>query len=135
LDCRCFHIASAVQAKRNFQESGFMKTPRKPKREKKEKRTQAPVEAPYVPPKPKKIMRSSPGKFIDIFDGMTLAELAKRTGEGIDTLQDILSNIGEQVSLEFQPITMDVAELIAMVIYFCFLFYSFYLTDLPGCSF
>jgi len=111
---RCFHIASAVQAKRNFQESGFMKTPRKPKREKKEKRTQAPVEAPYVPPKPKKIMRSSPGKFIDIFDGMTLAELAKRTGEGIDTLQDILSNIGEQVSLEFQPITMDVAELIAM---------------------
>lgn len=111
---RCFHIASAVQAKRNFQESGFMKTPRKPKREKKEKRTQAPVEAPYVPPKPKKIMRSSPGKVIDIFDGMTLAELAKRTGEGIDTLQDILSNIGEQVSLEFQPITMDVAELIAM---------------------
>lgn len=111
---RCFHIGSAVQAKRNFQESGFMKTPRKPKREKKEKRTQAPVEAPYVPPKPKKIMRSSPGKVIDIFDGMTLAELAKRTGEGIDTLQDILSNIGEQVSLEFQPITMDVAELIAM---------------------
>lgn len=111
---RCFHISSAVQAKRNFQESGFMKTPRKPKREKKEKRTQAPVEAPYVPPKPKKIVRSSPGKIIDIFDGMTLAELGKRTGEGIDILQDILSNIGEQVSLEFQPITMDVAELIAM---------------------
>lgn len=59
-------------------------------------------------------MRSSRDKVIDIFDGMTLAELAKRTGEGIDTLQDILSNIGEQVSLEFQPITMDVAELIAM---------------------
>lgn len=111
---RCFHIGSAVQAKRNFQESGFMKTPRKPKKEKKEKRTQAPVEAPYVPPKPSEIVRSSRDKVIDIFDGMTLAELAKRTGEGIDTLQDILSNIGEQVSLEFQPITMDVAELIAM---------------------
>lgn len=111
---RCFHIGSAMQAKRNSQESGFMKTSRKPKRDKKEKRTQAPVEAPYVPPKPKKIVRSSCDKVIDIFDGMTLAELAKRTGEGIDTLQDILTNIGEPVSLEFQPITMDVAELIAM---------------------
>ncbi|GLJ16553.1 hypothetical protein SUGI_0283220 [Cryptomeria japonica] len=45
---------------------------------------------------------------------MTLVELAKRTGEGIDTLKHILLNIGESISLEFQPIAMDVAELVAM---------------------
>ncbi|KAH9288493.1 hypothetical protein KI387_032610, partial [Taxus chinensis] len=109
----CFHIGFAVQAKRKLDEVG-MKSLKKPKRVIKEKRTQAPVETPYVPPKPKRAVRSSPDKIIDIFDGMTLVELAKRTGEGIDTLQDILLNIGEQVSLEFQPITMDVAELTAM---------------------
>ncbi|GLJ16552.1 hypothetical protein SUGI_0283210 [Cryptomeria japonica] len=45
---------------------------------------------------------------------MTLVELAKRIGEGIDTLKHILLHIGESVSLEFQPIAMDVVELIAM---------------------
>eukprot|EP01018_Ginkgo_biloba_P031027 Gb_40793 [translate_table: standard] len=111
---RCFHIGSAVQGRRNFQESSEMKIPKKPKKIKKEKRTQPPVEAPYVPPKPKRLPRSSPDKVIDIFEGMTITELSQRTGEGVDTLQDVLQDIGEQISLEFQPLTMDVAELIAM---------------------
>lgn len=111
---RCFHIGIAVQAKKNLEEFGNFKTLKKPKRVKKETRTQPPVEAPYVPPKPKTKTQSSRDKIIDIFDGMTLVELAKRTGASIDTIREILLSIGEQVSLEFHPITMDVAELIAM---------------------
>ena len=44
-----------------------------------------------------------------------VVELAKRTGESIATLQDILVNVGEKVGSEFDPLGIDVAELIAMV--------------------
>lgn len=89
--------------------------PKKEKRVRKENRTQAPVEAPYVPPKPKLPTKSSPDKTIEIFEGMTILELAKRTGVTISAIQDILINVGEKVDSEFDAISIDVAELVAMV--------------------
>ncbi|KAL8170467.1 hypothetical protein V2J09_022271 [Rumex salicifolius] len=45
---------------------------------------------------------------------MTVVELSKRTGKSISTLQDILLNVGEKVGSEFDPLSLDVAELVAM---------------------
>ncbi|XP_035543402.1 translation initiation factor IF-2-like isoform X2 [Juglans regia] len=77
-------------------------------------RTEPPVEAPYVPPKLKRTTKSLVDKTIDIFEGMTIIELAKRAGESISTLQDILVNVGEKVDSEFDPLSIDIAELVAM---------------------
>ena len=73
------------------------------------------VEAPYTPPRPKRPVKPLPDRTIDVFDGMTLVELAKRTGQTIDHLQEILSNVGEKVNSEFHPLAVDVAELVATV--------------------
>ncbi|KAF5204046.1 Translation initiation factor if-2 [Thalictrum thalictroides] len=45
---------------------------------------------------------------------MTISELAKWTGQSIPFLQDILVNVGEKVGSEFDPVSIDVAELVAM---------------------
>jgi len=63
-----------------------LKAPKKEKRVKKENRTQPLVEAPYVAPKPKISIKSLPDKTVEIFDGMTLLDLFKRTGAYISTL-------------------------------------------------
>ncbi|XP_077212494.1 translation initiation factor 2, small GTP-binding protein isoform X3 [Tasmannia lanceolata] len=55
-----------------------------------------------------------PDRTVEIFEGMTIAELAKRTGQPISSLQDILVNVGEKFDSEFDPISIDIAELIAM---------------------
>ncbi|CAB81217.1 putative translation initiation factor IF-2 [Arabidopsis thaliana] len=47
---------------------------------------------------------------------MTLLELSKRTGESVAVLQSILINVGETFSSEFDTISVDVAELLAMEI-------------------
>lgn len=83
------------------------------KREKKPDKP--PVEAPYVPPRLKRLAKGLPEKTVDIFEGMTLLELSKRTGESVVVLQSILINVGETVSSEFDTISIDVAELLAMV--------------------
>nr|CAB3487160.1 unnamed protein product [Digitaria exilis] len=90
-----------------------LKAPKKEKRVKRENRTQPPVEAPYVAPKPKTATKS-PDKTVDIFDGMTLLDLSKRTGAYISTLQGILADLGEKVESEFDSISIDLAELVAM---------------------
>ncbi|RLM74212.1 translation initiation factor IF-2 isoform X1 [Panicum miliaceum] len=90
-----------------------LKAPKKEKRVKKENRMQPPVEAPYVAPKPK-IATKSPDKTVEIFDGMTLLDLSKRTGAYISTLQGILADLGEKVESEFDSISIDLAELVAM---------------------
>jgi len=90
-----------------------LKAPKKEKRVKKENRTQPPVEAPYVAPK-LKIATKSPDKTVEIFDGMTLLDLSKRTGAYISTLQGILADLGEKVESEFDSINIDLAELVAM---------------------
>ncbi|RWR78700.1 translation initiation factor 2 [Cinnamomum micranthum f. kanehirae] len=112
--CRCFHASPELLARRRNEEAFGLKAPKKQKRVKKENRTQPPVEAPYIPPKPKRSTKSMPDKTIEIFEGMTLSELAKRTGEPISALQDILINVGEKVDSEFDPISVDVAELVAL---------------------
>ena len=91
-----------------------LKAPKKEKRVKKENRTQPPVEAPYVAPK-LKIATKSPDKTVEIFDGMTLLDLSKRTGAYISRLQGILADLGEKVESEFDSINIDLAELVAMV--------------------
>uniref|UniRef100_A0A1D1XJW6 Translation initiation factor IF-2, mitochondrial n=1 Tax=Anthurium amnicola TaxID=1678845 RepID=A0A1D1XJW6_9ARAE len=73
-----------------------------------------PIEAPYVPPRPKQLMKTLSDRTIEIFDGMTIVELAKRTGETVPYLQEILVSIGEKFVSEFHPISIDVAELVAM---------------------
>uniref|UniRef100_A0A1J3CUF0 Translation initiation factor IF-2, mitochondrial n=1 Tax=Noccaea caerulescens TaxID=107243 RepID=A0A1J3CUF0_NOCCA len=75
-----------------------------------------PVEAPYVPPRLKRLAKGLPEKTVDIFEGMTLLELSKRTGELLSILQSILVNVGETVTSEFDTISVDVAELLAMEI-------------------
>jgi translation initiation factor IF-2 len=92
-----------------------LKAPKREKRVKKENRTQPPVEAPYVARKPKIPRKSLPDKTVEIFDGMTLLDLSKRTGAHISTLQGILADLGEKVESEFDSISIDLAELVAMV--------------------
>ncbi|XWS38267.1 hypothetical protein CRYUN_Cryun19dG0116800 [Craigia yunnanensis] len=62
----------------------------------------------------KRTSKSFQERTVEIFDGMTIVELAKRTGEHIDALQDVLINVGESVDSEFHPLSIDIAELIAM---------------------
>ncbi|KAL5201781.1 hypothetical protein ABZP36_036135 [Zizania latifolia] len=112
---RNFHAGVYMLAwNRKREEVAGLKAPKKEKRVKKENRTQPPVEAPYVAPKPKIVTKSSPDKTIDIFEGMTLIDLAKRTGASIGALQDILADLGEKVESEFNSISVDLAELVAM---------------------
>ncbi|CAN8246498.1 unnamed protein product [Cochlearia groenlandica] len=84
------------------------------KREKKSDKP--PVDALYMPPRLKRLEKGMPEKTVDIFEGMTLLELSKRTGESLAVLQSILTNVGEIVSSEFDTISIDVAELLAMEI-------------------
>ncbi|KAI3966692.1 hypothetical protein MKW92_019211 [Papaver armeniacum] len=79
-----------------------------------EKVRKPPVEARYVPPKPKKTSASMANRIVEIFEGMTISELAQRTSQPISTLQEILVNVGEKADSEFDPISIDVAELVAM---------------------
>ena len=110
---RYFHASLGLLAR--WEEAPGLRAPKKEKRVRKENRAQAPVEAPYVPPKQKVTAKSSSDKTIDIFEGMTILELAKRTGVTIGSLQEIVLNVGEKVDSEFDPISIDVAELVAMV--------------------
>ncbi|KAA8522479.1 hypothetical protein F0562_013160 [Nyssa sinensis] len=111
---RYFHVSLELQARRRNEEPLGLKTPKKGKFAKRATSKQPPVEAPYVPPKLKRAAKSLPDRTIDIFEGMTIVELAKRSSESISTLQDILINVGEKFDSEFDPITIDVAELVAM---------------------
>ncbi|KAL6178800.1 hypothetical protein ACLB2K_050318 [Fragaria x ananassa] len=54
------------------------------------------------------------GESIEIFAGITIDELAKRTGKSISSLQTILTNVGEKVNSEFDILSIDIAELVAM---------------------
>ncbi|GAU23331.1 hypothetical protein TSUD_237850 [Trifolium subterraneum] len=112
-DCgiRCFHASSQVWARSDA--AYGLKTPKKEKYVRKDSRNQPPVEAPYVP-RNVATTKSNPDKTIEIFEGMTLVELAKRTGKSLSSLQDILTNVGEKIESEFDPLSMDVAELAAM---------------------
>lgn len=92
-----------------------LKAPKREKRVRKETRSQPPVEAPYVAPKPKLTTKSSPDKIVEIFDGMTLRDISKRSGATIRALQSILADLGERVESEFDSISIDLAELVAMV--------------------
>lgn len=114
---RCFHASPELLAKRRDDDLPVdFKAQKKGKFKKRNlKKAQPPVDAPYVPPKLKRTMKSMQDKTIDIFEGMTIVELAKRTGESMATLQDILVNAGEKVGSEFDPLSIDVAELVVMV--------------------
>lgn len=111
---RCYHASPELFARKGNDESFGLKTPKKEKFVKRDSKAQPPVEAPYVPPKSQRTTKPISDKTIEIFEGMTVVELAKRTGESISTLQGILTNVGEKVGTEFDPLSMDVAELIAM---------------------
>ncbi|CAL5031843.1 unnamed protein product [Urochloa decumbens] len=111
---RNFHAGVYMLAwSRNKEDIIGLKAPKKEKRVKRENRTQPPVEARYVAPKPK-VTTKSPDRTVDIFDGMTLLDLSKRTGAYISTLQGILADLGEKVESEFDSISIDLAELVAM---------------------
>ncbi|CAI0443747.1 unnamed protein product [Linum tenue] len=112
---RYFHGTPALYSRKAIDEALGLKTERKGKFKRRDKaQMKPPVEAKYVPPKLKQHMKSSLDKMVDIFEGMTIVELAKRTGESISTLQDVLVNVGEKPGSEFDPLSIDVAELIAM---------------------
>lgn len=115
---RCFHATPELWARRTnndlVHDNNSKNKPSKKGKFVKRARTEPPVEAPYVPPKLKRTNKSLPDKTIDIFEGMTIVELAKRTGESISTMQDILVNVGEKVESEFDPLSVDIAELVAM---------------------
>lgn len=117
---RCFHATPEVWARSH--EPFGLKTPKRVKYVRKDSRNQPPIEAPYVPPNVK-ATKSKPDKIVEIFEGMTLVELAKRSGKLVSFLQGILTNVGEKVESEFEPLSMDIAELVAMV------FPLFLLTD------
>lgn len=104
---RCYH-------KKGNDQSFGLKTPKREKFVKRDNNSQPPVDAPYVPPKPQRTAKAMPDKTIEIFEGMTIDELAKRTGQSISTLQTILTNVGEKIGSEFDTLSIDIAELVAM---------------------
>ncbi|KAJ6846445.1 uncharacterized protein M6B38_280880 [Iris pallida] len=110
---RMFHASSGLLARKRNEDAHGSRPPKKERRVKIEKRTTPPVDTPYVPPK-RKPVKSSPDKTVEIFEGMTTSELAKRTGASIGDLQEILINVGEKVDSEFDPLSIDIAELVAM---------------------
>ncbi|KAJ3703489.1 hypothetical protein LUZ61_007194 [Rhynchospora tenuis] len=100
---------------RKAEEAPGLKTLGREKRVKRENKPHAPpVEAPYVPPKLKRQAKPTQEKTVEIFEGMTLIELAKRIGSSVKALQEILTSVGEKIGSEFDPITLDVAELVSM---------------------
>lgn len=92
-----------------------VKDQNKGKFSKKKKETKPAVETPYVPPKLKRAAKSLPDKTIEIFEGMTIGELAKRCGESMASIQNIIVNVGEKADSEFDSLSIDIAELVAMV--------------------
>ncbi|KAL1195429.1 Translation initiation factor IF-2, chloroplastic [Cardamine amara subsp. amara] len=122
---RYFHASRETMARRkedpdrqlSHRERKKQTVKTKGKFSKREKKTdKPPVEAPYVPLRLKRLEKGLPEKTVDIFEGMTLLELSKRTGESLAVLQNILTNVGETISSEFDTISIDVAELLAMEI-------------------
>ncbi|KAK6935482.1 Translational (tr)-type GTP-binding domain, partial [Dillenia turbinata] len=98
-----FHASTQTFSKRQDDLSYGLRATSKKKFVKRDGRTQ--------PPGP---VKSSPDRTINIFEGMTTVELAKRTGQAISKLQDILLNVGEKVESEFDSLNIDVAGLVAM---------------------
>lgn len=113
---RRFHATPELLGSRrgDLLEEGGLKKHKKGKFRKKPENVKPPVEAPYVPPRLQKTAKSYSDKTVEIFEGMTTSELAKRCGQYPSTLQNILLNVGEKVGSEFDPLGIDVAELIAM---------------------
>lgn len=126
LDNRClirsFHASPVLLARRKEDASLGIKIAErgkvlnKGKFSKRKKEAKPPVETPYLPPKLKRGAKSSSDKTIEIFEGMTVVELAKRCGESIATVQHIIVNVGEKIDSEFDPLSIDIAELVAMEI-------------------
>ena len=109
---RCFHASSQVWSRSDA--AYGLKPPKREKYVKKGSRNQPPVDAPHIPCKVT-ATKSNPDKTIEIFEGMTLVELAKRSGKSVSSLQDILTTVGEKIQSEFEPLSMDISELAAMV--------------------
>lgn len=138
---RCFHATPELLARRrNHDEPVGLKIRPKGKFRKKDRKP--PIEALYVAPELKRNTKSLQDKTLDVFGGITIVELAKRTGESIATLQDIIVNIGEKPGSEFDPLSIDVAELVGMVFFFlscktCFMLLntSLKMTEKWKCSF
>ncbi|XP_073062048.1 uncharacterized protein [Primulina eburnea] len=115
---RRFHASSELLARRMDDDSIGLKTSRrgqgKGKFSKRKKEAKPPVDEPYVPPKLKRSVKSLPDKTIEIFEGMTIVELAKRCQESTSTIQNIITNVGERADSEFGALSIDIAELVAM---------------------
>ncbi|XP_060206907.1 uncharacterized protein LOC132634826 [Lycium barbarum] len=113
---RCFHASREALAWKKEPDALGLKVQKKGKFKKRTKDSSPPVEAPYVPPKIKRAASSLSDRTVEIFEGMAIVELAKRCGESITVLQDILINVGEKVDSEYDPLSIDIAELVAMEI-------------------
>ncbi|XP_051120336.1 uncharacterized protein LOC127244068 isoform X2 [Andrographis paniculata] len=117
---RYFHATPELQGRRKEDGSMHLKTSKRVKVvntgkfSKKKKDTPPPVETPYIPPRLTRTAKSLANKTIEIFEGMTILELAKRCGESTATIQNIITNVGEKVDSEFDSLSIDIAELAAM---------------------
>ncbi|CAN4127271.1 unnamed protein product [Withania somnifera] len=95
---RCFHASTETLARKKEPEALGLKIQKKGKFKKRAKDSSPPIEAPYI------------------FEGMTIVELAKRCGVSISVVQDVLVNVGEKVDSEYDPLSIDISELVAMEI-------------------
>ncbi|CAH9091495.1 unnamed protein product [Cuscuta europaea] len=111
---RTFHATPKALDRRMDDEALGLKAKKKGKFKKRTKSTAPPVEKPYIPPKLKTAGSSSYERTVDIFEGMTTVELSKQCGKPISVVQDMLLNVGEKIESEFNPLSIDVAELVAM---------------------
>ncbi|XP_023770160.1 uncharacterized protein LOC111918770 [Lactuca sativa] len=110
-----FHTTPQLLGRRGDRDDTVgLQTHKKGKFKKRPENAKPPVEAPYIPPKLKKPTKSSADKTIEIFEGMTTLELAQRCGQSVAMLQSILVNVGEKIGSEFDPLGIDIAELIAI---------------------
>ncbi|XP_002972752.2 uncharacterized protein LOC9637320 [Selaginella moellendorffii] len=81
-------------------------------RKKFEKLRQQPVERPYVAPQPAAPL--SPVKVVEIFEGMTMRELASRLQQSESAVQSILNDLGESCESGDEALAFDASELVAL---------------------
>lgn len=124
--CRQLHASAQLLYKGKEDDIVGLQKQKKGKFKKKPAKTSPPVDAPYVPPNLQKNGKTYSDKTVEIFEGITTLELAKRCGQSVASLQNILVNVGEKVGSEFDPLGIDIAELIAMVFNYLFFFHMLF---------
>ncbi|KAJ7537975.1 hypothetical protein O6H91_11G030200 [Diphasiastrum complanatum] len=111
LSSRGFKSNAVLEAKPKLGPSGEI--PSKKGKKKQGQSVGPPVERPYVPSQPV-VIRSSPQRVVEIYEGITLEILAQRVNQPLEAVEGMLASLGESGISASQPVGIDAAELVAL---------------------